>query len=293
VNIQLRQLIKCFIGSFFATYALSTFAEDLRIGGSTTALPIISSCASKFMEKFPTWDIADSTLPNETTIIEVTGGGSGFGVKRLESGVIELGMLSRELKDTEIKSLGEPVAYVFARDAAVIATNTKNPLAKVRKDFTIAELSAIFSGKINQYPQIDKKLPSKPITLLTRNTSGGTIEIFKQNVLKEDSFSAYRFQLSSTAALNKKIETNDSAIGLTAAGSISHNEKIKSYSIDGIAATNENILSNKYLLNKPLLIVTKANPSKSSQLFIDYVLQGECQAKVDELGFIPVNPDEQ
>jgi phosphate transport system substrate-binding protein len=143
MNTQVRQFISGIAGSLLAICSTHIYAEDLRIGGSTTALPIISSCASHFMEKFPSWNTADSTLPNEATIIYVTGGGSGFGVKGLLTGTIDLGMVSRDLKDTEVKSLGEPVVQAFGRDAVAIATNAKSPLVKVRKDFTTAELSAI------------------------------------------------------------------------------------------------------------------------------------------------------
>jgi phosphate transport system substrate-binding protein len=290
MNTQVRQFISGIAGSLLAICSTHIYAEDLRIGGSTTALPIISSCASHFMEKFPSWNTADSTLPNEATIIYVTGGGSGFGVKGLLTGTIDLGMVSRDLKDSEVKSLGEPVVQAFGRDAVAIATNANSPLVKVRKDFTTAELSAIFSGKISQFSQIDKKLPSKPVILLARDASGGTTEVFQQRVLKEERFSADRLQFTSTAGLIKKLETSDSAIGLAAAGSVSQDDKIKVYSVDGVLPTQENIVSNKYLLSRPLLIVAKANPSRRSQLFIDYVVHGECQATVDELGFVPVNP---
>ena len=39
----------------------TAYAQDasIRVGGSTTALPIISSCAAHFMEKFASWDKAD------------------------------------------------------------------------------------------------------------------------------------------------------------------------------------------------------------------------------------------
>src|SRR5262245_5186565 len=70
--------------------ALSAHAQDasIRVGGSTTALPIISSCAAHFMEKHQTWDKAEAGLGKEQTVVYVTGGGSGFGVKGLMNGTI-------------------------------------------------------------------------------------------------------------------------------------------------------------------------------------------------------------
>src|SRR5918993_5362410 len=89
-----------------ATVALaisSAYAQEnsIRVGGSTTALPIVSSCAAQFMDKYPTWDKADASLPKEQPVVYVTGGGSGFGVKGLMNGTIDVGMVSRDLKDSE------------------------------------------------------------------------------------------------------------------------------------------------------------------------------------------------
>src|SRR5687768_3840285 len=110
--------------------AALAYAQDtsIRVGGSTTALPIISQCAAHFMEKYPSWDRADASLTKDGTVVYVTGGGSGFGVKGLMNGTIDVGMVSRDLKDTEITALGQPVMKVFARDAVAIATSATNPL---------------------------------------------------------------------------------------------------------------------------------------------------------------------
>lgn len=37
----------------------------LRVGGSTTLLPIVATAASQFMEKYKTWDKVDPSLPAE------------------------------------------------------------------------------------------------------------------------------------------------------------------------------------------------------------------------------------
>ena len=71
----------------------------IRTGGSTTLLPIMANCSSEFMEKYQTWDRVDASMPKTSTTVFVTGGGSGFGVKALLSGVIDIGMVSRDLKD--------------------------------------------------------------------------------------------------------------------------------------------------------------------------------------------------
>ena len=93
----------------------------------------MANCGSEFMQRFSTWDRVDAALPKRNTTVFVTGGGSGFGVKSLMSGVIDLGMVFRELKDSEKKALSEHPAYLVGKDAVAIAVNSRNPLAQRKK----------------------------------------------------------------------------------------------------------------------------------------------------------------
>ncbi len=283
--------------SLRAIVALSTMcvtlahAQDtsIRVGGSTTALPIISQCAAHFMEKYPSWDRADGSLGKDTTVVYVTGGGSGFGVKGLMNGTIDLGMVSRDLKDTEISALNQPTMKVFARDAVAIATSASNPLAKVKlkQGFTVSELASIFSGQYGQFSHIDKSLPAKPVVLLTRDASGGVTEIFQERVMKEQRLAPSRLQFPSTAGLVKKLESNNSAIAFVSAGAVNQERSLRVYSVDGVLPTQENIVNNSYVLNRPMQLIAKSDAPRKIQVFMDYVM-GDCQQVVKDMGFVPV-----
>ena len=267
----------------------SAYAQEgsIRVGGSTTALPIVSSCAAQFMDKYPTWDKADASRPKEQAVVYVTGGGSGFGVKGLMNGTIDVGMVSRDLKESETKALSTPVVQVFARDAVAIATSASSPLSGAKQGFTSAELAGIFSGTMAQFSQVDPKLPGKPMVLLTRDASGGVTEIFQERVMKQQRLAAGRLQFPSTAALIKKLETNDAAIAFVSAGAVAQDSQVKTYAVDGVTPTQENIVNGRYALNRPMLLVAKPNPARRVQVFLNHVL-GDCQATVKEMGFVPV-----
>lgn len=277
------------LAGLLAAVIAPAFAQDasIRVGGSTTALPIISACAAHFMEKYPSWDRADPALAKDATVVYVTGGGSGFGVKGLMNGTIDIGMVSRELKDTEVSALGQPVMKVFARDAVAIATSASNPMARVKQGFTQSELVSIFSGQYAELVQIDKSLPAKPVVLLTRDASGGVTEIFQDRVMKQQRLAPSRLQFPSTAALVKKLESNDAAIAFVSAGAVSQDGDIRVYAVDGVTPTQENIINDKYTLNRPMQLVAKASPPRKVQAFMDYVL-GDCQQVVKDHGFVPV-----
>jgi phosphate transport system substrate-binding protein len=285
----MRYSFRALGGLIAAIVVAPALAQDtsIRVGGSTTALPIISACAAHFMEKFPSWDRADASLNKDATVVYVTGGGSGFGVKGLMNGTIDIGMVSRDLKDTEVSALGQPVMKVFARDAVAIATSASNPISRVKQGFTQGELVSIFSGQFAELVHIDKSLPAKPVVLLTRDASGGVTEIFQDRVMKQQRLAPSRLQFPSTAALVKKLESNDAAIAFVSAGAVSQDGDIRVYSVDGVAPTQENITNDKYTLNRPMQVVAKANPTRKVQAFIDYVL-GDCQQVVKDHGFVPV-----
>lgn len=285
----MRRVLAWLGSALIGASALPAVASDIRVGGSTTSLPIISSCAANFMEKYPTWDKADAALQKDRTVIYVTGGGSGFGVKGVESGTLDIGLVARDLKDSEVKALGRPIAKAFARDAVAIATSTQNPLARVKDGFTAAELAAIFSGEKKTFADIDGKLPADPVVLLTRDAAGGVTEIFQERVMHKQRLAASRLQFPSTAALIKKLETNHSAIAFVSAGAVGQESALRVYSVDGSAPTQAEIASGRYTLNRPLLIVAKSDARKPALSFIDYVL-GECQATVADMGFVPVAP---
>src|SRR5262245_3275647 len=224
-------------------------ALELRVGGSTTQLPVVSSCAAHFMEKYASWDTVDASLPKERTVIYVTGGGSGFGVKGLETGTLDIGMVSRDLKPAEVTALGNPIKKAIARDAVSIATSAENPLAKAKEGFTTAELAAIFSGTKKTFAEVDPNLPAQPNLLLRRDAAGGVTEIFQDRVMKGQRLAASRLQFPSTAALLKKLETNHSAIAFVSAGAMSQESALRAYAVDGVAPTQANIVGGSYKLN--------------------------------------------
>ena len=149
----------------------------LRIGGSTTLLPILSTAASDFMEKYETWDKVDSSLPDNEIVIFVSGGGSSFGVRSSINGTVHIGLASRDLKDKEKELLGNHQSFLVGKDAVVIATNVNNPIAALKDGFTSDELALIMSGEYDTFQSIDNSLAPEEIVLFVRDSGAGSAEI--------------------------------------------------------------------------------------------------------------------
>ena len=285
---RLSALLVCFcmiVGMVTAANAADHDAA-IRAGGSTTLLPIMANCSSEFMEKYQTWDRLDAALPKSNTTVFVTGGGSGFGVKSLLSGVIDIGMVSRDLKDQEKKLLGAHESFVVGRDAVAIAVNTRNPLAGRKKPFTAAELAAIFSGEIKSYQELDRSLPAKPVVLLTRDSGAGSTEIFQEKILGEKKFSPKALQLPSQGTLLEKLQTNSNAIAYISSGLALHSKNLKAFALENSEPTDDNVTKGVYPLARPLLMVVKGEAAPGVRHFVSYVLSS-CQKIVVAHGYVP------
>ena len=263
---------------------------SIRIGGSSTLSPIIAKCADNFTEEFKTWDKVDANLPAENIVIFVSTGGSGFGVKSTIDGTFDLGLVARTLKDEEKAELEGGQTYQIGSDVLTIAVNPNNPITTIKPDISREELKNIFAGEITTWNQLDPALPDKAIIVAVRDLGGGASEVFDTAVMKGTPISKDAQQIPSMGALAGKVMENDMAIGYVSSGLVNQNaDKLFALSIDGIAPTLENIKSGEYDIGRPLLIITKSEPTAKQQAFLDYLMSDKGFAVVEDLGYIPNN----
>jgi phosphate transport system substrate-binding protein len=280
------------IGLFFPAPWSQTIAapeEDgvIRIGGSTTLLPVMATAANDFMNKYVTWDRVDPRLPNKKITIYVSGGGSGFGIQSTLQGTIHIGLVARNLKEKEERLLGAHQAILVGKDAVVFTANKDNPLAKKNLRLTKTQLAAIFSGEIKTYKEIDPVLPVDKIVLFVRDSGAGSAEIVQEVVMGDKQVSRDALQLPSQGALLKKLETNRSSIGYISFGLISSSSKLHPFLFEGVEPSNDKILSGEYVLARPLLLVVKDPHSPMIDHFINYVLT-DGQKVVKDNYFVPM-----
>ena len=272
--------------------ALAAPQDDgvIRIGGSTTLLPVVATASSQFMAKYKTWDKVDPTLPKKDIVIYVTGGGSGFAVQSTVQGTIHIGLVARDLKDKEKKLLGAHRAVIVGKDAVAIAVNKGNPLSRKVKTLTREQIADIFSGKISTYRQIDPSMPSGKIVLLVRDPGAGSAEIIQEMVMKEKQVSRNALQLPSQGALLKKLETNKSTVAYISAGLLAGSDKLHGFAFEGVPPTSARILSGEYALVRPLYMVVKEPQDPLVRHFVEYML-ADGQNVVKENHYVPVKDD--
>ena len=136
------------------------------------------------------------------------------------------------------------------------------------------------------------------ITVYSREDGSGTrsafIELFGVDQKNEagekvDYTTEEAVITSSTAVMLTGVAGDPAAIGYVSLGSL--NDTVKALSIDGVAATVDNIKSGEYAIARPFNIATGAEPSALAQDFIAFILSSEGQAVIEANGAISAFAD--
>ena len=223
----------------------STKGEDesaIRIEGSDTMVNLAQAWAERYQES------------NSSVEIEVSGGGSGVGIKSLISGQADLANASRKMKDSEKRRAKEelgkdPVELIVGRDALAVYVHKDNPIDEI----SLAQLKAIYAdgGNITNWSDIGITMPegtADEITRVSRQNNSGTYAYFRESVLDEEDFKLGSIDQSGSKDVVALVSTTLNSIGYSGMGYATPDVKmlkIKS-SDDGEAVepTAENVINN-------------------------------------------------
>ena len=242
-------------------------STTLAISGSTSVGPLAEKLAYKYEE-------------NNDVKIEINQIGSSAGITNAISGVSEIGMSSRDLKQEEIDSgLNETI---IAFDGIVVVAHPTNKV----KDLTLEQVKSIFTGEVTNWKELGGD--DMEIVVVSREDGSGSRDAF-QEIVDYSSGELVRSAIIASGNGNIKttVATNKHAVGFVSFEYV--DESISTMDINGVEATPENVLKKTYQLARPFLFVHKEGSlSEAGQQFIDFILSSDGQAVVAETGAIPV-----
>jgi phosphate transport system substrate-binding protein len=257
-------------GVMFLVLGGLSYGEDLRIDGSTTVLPIAQRAAEVFMQKNP--DIK----------VFVTGSGSGTGLKALIDGTTMIATSSREAKDSEIdvgKAKGvNMMAHKIALDGVIAVVHPSNKLDNITMD----QLKKIYNGTIKTWKELGGV--DRPISVVSRDTSSGTYEIWQEKVLGKDKVRADAMMVASSGQMSQTIAQNPTSIGYDGIGYI--DKSIKVLKVNDMAPTEQSVRAFKWPIARFLYVYTNGKPTGVTAKFIDFLLSKEGQNVVKEVKFV-------
>ena len=263
-----------------ATILAAVMAMSMMTGcGSTKTTGSVSTDGSTSMEKVI--GALGEAFQNDTGIsFTYNPTGSGSGIKAVQEGRCDIGLSSRDLKDEE-KSAGL-TGTVLAYDGIAVIVNPENPVS----DLSVETIAKIYTGEISNWSEVGGN--DAEIVLIGREAGSGTRDGFESITDTEDACQ-YRQELTSTGDVITTVSQNPGAIGYASVASVK--DTVKALTVDGVAATEENIKDGSYVVQRPFVLVTKtdAELSEAAQKFFDYITSAAAKEIISAAGVVPAN----
>ena len=247
--------------------ASSKDTTTISISGSTSVGPLMEKIQEKYEEE------------NNNVTLEIQQNGSGAGIKDVISGISEIGMSSRELKDEEKGSVqGTTVAY----DGIALLVNPENPV----KNISLEDVKKIYTGEITNWKEIGGD--DAPIVVVSREEGSGTRDAFQEIVGYESEELLKDATISDgSGAVKTTVAGNKNAIGFASFEYIDNT--VAALNVNDVEPTADNVKSGDYKISRPFILVTKEDSlTEDGQKLIDFALSAEGQQIVEENKLITI-----
>ncbi|MDH7517823.1 MAG: PstS family phosphate ABC transporter substrate-binding protein [Candidatus Thermoplasmatota archaeon] len=285
--------------------------NTIKIEGAFALTPMMEKWASEYRKIHPEINI------------DIISNGAGQGMADALLGIADIGMVSREINNTEIQ---QGVFFVsVVKDAVVATINTNNPVIEeiLRKGVTKQQFIDVFiTRNITTWGQLvgNESLSNDRIVVYTRSDSCGAAETwakylgkYKQNDLINAADSAVNGDNTLAATIQReKFGIGFNNIGYVytkklADGTVLPADNIIPVPIDlnenGVLDENENVYANRstiitainnYVYPSPparaLHLVTLHNYTGIVKDFVYWILTGGQQYVLDA-GYVPLPPE--
>jgi len=265
--------------------------------GGTTRVVIQNKGSDTMVNVAQVWaEDYKKTHPNVD--VEVSGGGSGVGIAALIRGTIDIANASRNMKPEEIaqaqKNTGKtPQEIVVGYDALAVYVHKDNPINEISTE----QLAAIFAedGKVTKWSEIGIKIPGgqDEIIRVSRQSSSGTYEFFREHVLNKKDFKLGSRDMNGSKEVVELVGSTAGAIGYSGMG---YNEpgKVKMLKVSpktgapAIEPSVANTLSKTYPIARELFVYTLGEPQGEVKKYVDWMLGDAGQLVVEKSGYVPL-----
>jgi phosphate binding protein len=274
---------------------------DVTIAGSSTVGPLTQVAISNFLDAGSTAAITNDQI------------GTGAGFERFcEQGVTDISNASRPIRSSEVEACAAlnpprtPIGFLVGIDGLSVVVSANNDFVE---GLSIAQLSAIYSGAVTTWDQVDPSFPAEQIQVFSPGSDSGTYDYFLEETL-EASVERGGLDLEAEAAeaaiasvpgiqfseddnvLVQGVEGSPYAIGYFGyAYYIPNQERLRALAINDVVPTAATVEAQEYPLARPLFIYSDAAIIQSKPqvaAFINYYLVNDDEF-VDEVGYFRVS----
>jgi phosphate transport system substrate-binding protein len=271
---NLRKLVAApalILAAVLATTACSAGAAEaeglsgtVSLNGSTSVERVIAALGEQF------------GIDHSGVNVTFNPTGSGAGITSAQEGTADIGLTSRDLRESETGV----DAITFAIDGLAVIVHPSNPV----QDLTLEQLYAIFSGEVTNWSELGGN--DQIIAPIGREAGSGSRGVF-DDVVGVDA-PAHAQELTSGGAVITAVATNPGAIGYASLSAV--NDSVATISVDGVAISEATLVDGSYPVARPFILLTQEGvaPSAAAQAFIDFVLSADATEIIYNAGVVQV-----
>jgi phosphate transport system substrate-binding protein len=258
-------------GLAFSSCERGEKSESVIVTGSSTIAPLVADAAKQYEASHP------------GVRIEVQSGGSSRGISDATSGVADLGMVSRSLKDGEKTEL---TAHTIAMDGVCLIVQRDNPVKQLDKQ----QLIDIYTKKITNW----KDVGGNDASVIVANKAEGrsTLEVFVQYLGLDTADVKADLVVGENLHVIHSVVSNPNTIGYVSIGTASAEEKagtpIQLVVTGNVVPTMESVKDGSFPITRPLNVVTDAETSPAARAFLDYLMSTEINDIIEKHFFVPI-----
>lgn len=215
--------------------------------------------------------------------IDLQGGGATKGIRSVNNGTIHIGgacRTSMEFHKEERYVKQIPVAW----DAIVFVVHKNNPVENV----SLEQVRAIYNGEITNWKQLGG-MDARIDLYVRKSLISGVGQTLRELVFNdtEKEFTSKARVVKSSGPAEKAVESTITAMTATGVSSAKR-RNVKILKVAGHDPSFENIKEGKYMLYRPLYLVTKlSSKNPLVEKFINYATSEEGMSIIRQSGTVP------
>lgn len=249
----------------------AALSGKLTLTGSSTIAPLAGEIAKRFETLHP------------GVRIDVQTGGSSRGIADATSGLTDIGMASRTLKDSE----SHLTATTIARDGIAVIVHAENPTGELTRQQVID----IYTGGINDWSEV-YGAGQGSITVVNKAEGRSTLELFLKYFALDNPEVQADVVIGDNQQGVKQVAGNTGAIGYVSIGTAEFSARdgvpIKLLPMGGVPASIQSVKSEAFPLSRPLNLVTRGEVSPLTQAFLDFASSSAVNDLVEGQYFVPI-----
>lgn len=232
--------------------------------------------------------------------VEVAGGGSGVGIAALIDGTVEIANSSRPMKPAERAATrasrgADAVEHITGYYALVVYVHPENPV----RSLTLQQLHGIFAegGRVTRWSDLGERndaCPRDTIIRISRQSSSGTYDFFREVALATHDFKLGTLELSGSKEVVELVAHTPCAIGYSGMGYATPAVKMLAIARDDgppVIPTAQATLDRSYPIARPLYMYTVGQPEGDTQRYLEWIHSPPGQRIVADVGYVPLGPD--